>query len=147
MQTGCTLNVYLLQQYCWGKVKACKTEKLFLVLQTLDYFLKDQTVDSRRLSENSFQICFFYRQLARSYSLFDALFGLNLSFLQQGNQKIKIKKKSYTHTQKIIVQKGFLAPPQADGREVTEPASQLPSPKPGQTSCAPESPGRRMSGA
>ena len=48
-------------------------------------------------------------------------------------KKLKLKKKSYTHTQKIIVQKGFLAPSHADERQVTEPISQFPSPRPGQT--------------
>lgn len=48
------LALYVWQQLCLGKGKALKTEKLFLVLQILGYFLKDQTMESRKLSPKQF---------------------------------------------------------------------------------------------
>ena len=123
-------------QQCYGeKVKALQTEKLFWVLQTLGYFLKDQTIESGRLSQNTFQICFSTVNSHVPIPCFHVLF----KFLIFSTSCQKIKDKKYINLKKSCLER-FSTPPCADGRQVHRATSWCPSLRSGQTNPCPRKP-------
>lgn len=54
-----TLETVLTTTALRGEVRHLTLKNCFLDLQTLGYFLKDQMVESRRLSQNTCQVCSF----------------------------------------------------------------------------------------
>ena len=116
-------------------MKALQTEKLFWVLQTLGYFLKDQTIESGRLSQNTFQICFSTVNSHVPPPCFYVLF----KFLIFSTSCQKIKGKKYINLKKSCLER-FSTPPCADGRQVHRATSRCPSLRPGQTNPCPRKP-------